>query len=89
MPYAEITMFPMPYFEIKYLKEYKENIIFIPTERKIKDKDEIEKIPCLFKRNKNSKNILIIFHCNGTDIFETFKAIHNFSEQYNINNMSI
>ncbi len=85
MPYAEITMFPMPYFEIKYLKEYKENIIFIPTERKIKDKDEIEKIPCLFKRNKNSKNILIIFHCNGTDIFETFKAIHNFSEQYNIN----
>ena len=85
MPYSEITMFPMPYFEIKYLKEYKENIIFIPTERKIKDKDEIEKIPCLFKRNKNSKNILIIFHCNGTDIFETFKAIHNFSEQYNIN----
>ena len=85
MSYAEITMFPIPYFEIKYFKEFKENIILIPTERKIKDRDEIEKIPCLFKKNKNSKNILIIFHCNGTDIFETFKAIHNFSEQYNIN----
>jgi len=85
MTYAEITMFPIPFFEIKYLKEYKENVILIPTERKIKDKEEIEKIPCLFKKNKNSKNILIIFHCNGTDIFEIFKAIHNFSEQYNIN----
>jgi esterase/lipase len=85
MSYAEITMFPKPFFEIKYLKEYKENVIFIPTERKIKDEDEIERIPCLFKKNQNSKNILIIFHCNGTDIFETFKAIHNFSEQYNIN----
>lgn len=85
MSYAEITMFPIPLFEIKYLKEYKENVILIPTERKIKDKEEIEKIPCLFKKNKDSKNILIIFHCNGTDIFETFKAIHNFSEQYNIN----
>lgn len=85
LTYAELTMFPRPYFELKYLKEYKENVILIPTERKIKDKDEIEKIPCLFKKCKNSKNILIIFHCNGTDIFETFKTIHNFSEQYNIN----
>ena len=85
LSFAEISMFPIPYFELKYLKKYKENLIFIPTQRNSDGTDKIEKIPCLFKENKNSNNILLIFHCNGTDIFNTFHVIHELSEEYNIN----
>ena len=61
----EDFIFPVDIFNYKSsnIKEYTNNLIFIPTERK-NDNNEIEKIPCIFFPNKNSNNILIIFHCN-------------------------
>ena len=87
-------IFPAPSFN---LDNYNENIncsdnilIYIPTQRKIKDKNnqEIEeKIPCIFMKNLHSQNILIIFHCNGVDMF-SIQEIFSYSDlktKYNMN----
>ena len=65
--------------------EIKNLLLYIPTERKIKNSEKNEKIPCLFKKNAKSQNILIIFHGNGTNMFEIFESISEFGEKYNIN----
>ena len=87
-------IFPAPSFNSD---NYNENIncsdnilIYIPTQRKIKDKNnqEIEeKIPCIFMKNLHSQNILIIFHCNGVDMF-SIQEIFSYSDlktKYNMN----
>ena len=78
-------IFPAPPFFPGKIEEYKRYLIHIPTQRKIKDKEKTEKIPCLFKKNKKSSNILIIFHCNGADMFDIFNNISEISEKHNIN----
>ena len=79
-------IFPHPIFNSKYLTlTTTKHLIFIPTERKRKDGKNNDLIPCLFKNNKNSQNILIIFHCNGADMFDIFSFASDFSTKYNIN----
>lgn len=87
-------IFPAPYFNSnnfdKSLFGGKNILIEIPTQRKIKDKNnkEIEeKIPCIFMKNINSQNILIIFHCNGIDSFDTYNLVSSLSlkTKYNMN----
>ena len=78
-------VFPAPFFNYTKISEYKSYLINIPTQRKIKDTEKEEQIPCLFKKNEKSSNILIIFHCNGADMFGIFNSISHFSEEYNIN----
>jgi esterase/lipase len=80
----ESFIFPSPELDEMNLKECKDNLIHIPTNRKNKDGD-IEKIPCLFKGNPKSKNILIIFHCNGADMFRIFNHYSYLCEKYKIN----
>ena len=82
----EDFIFPSPFFnyESSNIKEYTNNLIFIPTERK-NENNEIEKIPCIFLNDVNSSNILIIFHCNGADIFDLVDFISDISEKENIN----
>lgn len=63
---------------------YKEFLIYIPTRRK-SDNGEKEKIPCLFLRYPKSKNVLIIFHCNGIDMFKALKAFNMLVENKKIN----
>ena len=72
-------IFPFPFFDTVNIKIYKEYLIHIPT------KNEIEKIPCLFIKNEQSDKILIIFHCNGADMFNIFDFISDLSGKYNIN----
>ena len=79
-------IFPVPAFNPKKMtKEIKDYLIYIPTARKIKNSEKIEKIPCFFKKNENSQNILIIFHCNGWDMFNIFEYFSDYGEKYNIN----
>ena len=79
-------IFPSPCFNIKDIpNSIKEKIIYIPTERKIKDQYINEKIPCLFIKNEKSSNILIEFHCNGADMFNIFPFFLELSKKYNIN----
>lgn len=80
----ESFIFPFPPFNKISFKKCKDDLIYIPTNKKNKDGD-IEKIPCLFKRNPKSKNILIIFHCNGIDILSTFRLCSYLCEKYKIN----
>ena len=80
----ESFIFPFPELDDKYLKNCKDNLIHIPTDRKNKDGD-IEKIPCLFKGNPKSKNILIVFHCNGVDMLDSFDICSYLYEKYKIN----
>ena len=81
-------IFPSPCFNIKGIpNSIKEKIIYIPTERKIKDQYINEKIPCLFIKNEKSSNILIEFHCNWTDIFNIFPFFLELSKKYNINKL--
>ena len=68
-------IFPFPPKDLLALDIYKHYLIHIPTKRKIKDTEKIEKIPCLFRKNEKSQNILIIFHCNGADMFKIFGNI--------------
>jgi len=72
-------IFPCPDFKISELNPFRENIIHIPT------KNENEKIPCLFQKKENSDKILIIFHCNGLDMFDVFKFINELFADKNIN----
>ena len=80
----ESFIFPFPKLNEMALKKCKDNLIHIPTNRKNKDGD-IEKIPCLFKGNPKSKNILIIFHCNGVDMLYAFYHYRYLCEKYKIN----
>lgn len=60
-------VFPKPRFDYEIVKNYKDELIFIP-----KSKGRYEFIPCLFIRDRstnNSKNIIIMFHGNAEDIF--------------------
>ena len=66
------------------LIDYKQYLIFIPTNRK-NENGKIEKIPCLFQRYPKSKNILIIFHCNGVNMFNLFPYFRNLGENNKIN----
>lgn len=75
-------IFPAPKFNYSQLNIYKDYLIHIPTQRK--NKEKIEKIPCLFKKNEESQNILIIFHCNGADIFGIFSYIFNLIGKINV-----
>ena len=84
-PYIHGILFPCPMLEYKYVNKYKENIIHIPTKRKLKEKDILEKIPCFFKKNSKSKNILIIFHGNGSNIFNLAEYCSDLSNNFNIN----
>ena len=84
-PYIEANLFPMPMLELKLLNKYKEGIIQILTERKKPQSNEVEKIPCYFQKNEKSTNILIIFHGNGSDIFNLTYYIKEISEKNNIN----
>ena len=84
-PYIEALLFPCPPADYKIINKYKNNIIHIPTQRKIQNKEEIEKIPCFFKKNNKSQNILIIFHCNGADMFNLSFYSEELSKKYNIN----
>ena len=70
-------IFPFPPKNLSNLDIYKNYLIHIPTKRKIKDTEKIEKIPCLFRKNEKSQNILIIFHCNGADMFNIFGNIYD------------
>ena len=79
-------IFPSLSFNPKNIPtEIKNLLLYIPTERKIKNSEINEKIPCLFKNNAKSQNILIIFHCNGANMFEIFESISELGEKYNIN----
>ena len=80
----ESFIFPFPELDEMSLKECKDNLIHIPTNRKNNDGD-IEKIPCLFKGNPKSKNILIVFHCNGIDMLDAFRLLSAVCEKYKIN----
>ena len=84
-PYIEAILFPMPLVELKLLNKYKEGIIQIPTKRKKDQSNEHEKIPCYFQKNEKSNNILIIFHGNGSDIFNLTYYCKDISEKNNIN----
>ena len=80
-------IFPAPPFNTN-LSFYKDILIYIPTQRKIKNKENeeiTEKIPCLFIKNLNSPNILIIFHCNGADMFNIYSIASSLIKKYNIN----
>ena len=80
----EEFIFPSSPFEEKTELKYKENIIQIPTGRKTKDNKE-ETIPCIFKKNPNSKKLLIFFHCNGGDMFDAFSSVSQILEKFNFN----
>ena len=80
----EDFIFRAPYFDEKSLPSFSEYLIEIPTGRKNKDNTE-EKIPCLFKKCQNSKTLLILFHCNGGDMFSAFDFAPLFTKKININ----
>ena len=80
----EDFIFPAPYFDEKSLPSFSEHLIEIPTGRKNKDNTE-EKIPCLVKKCQNSKTLLILFHCNGGDMFSAFDFAPLFTKKININ----
>ena len=84
-PYVKCVLFPIPYFEKETLQKYKSGIIQIPTERKNPETNAVEKIPCYFQKNPNSKNILIIFHGNGSDFLNLPYYLPEISQKYNIN----
>ena len=83
--YIECIIFPRPLLEYKYVNKYRNQIIVIPTIRKNKYSDNYETIPCFFEKNPNSNNILIIFHCNGGDIYNLSYYCKDISSKYNIN----
>jgi len=81
---AETFIFHSIEVNQKLLIEYKEYLLYIPINRTNED-GKIEKIPCLFKRYPKSKNILIIFHGNGMNMFEAFSIYKKEVENNKIN----
>ena len=62
-------VFPSPKFDFSVVKQFIDELIFIPSNLPEK------KIPCLFihdKTSKSSKNFLIVFHGNAEDIFSAY-----------------
>ena len=62
-------VFPCPKFDFRKTYNYKDQIIYIPTNQQ--DPNCI-KIPCLFLHNNNlnkTKNFILAFHGNAEDIF--------------------
>lgn len=84
-PYILALLFPRPMLDLKILEKYYHNIIEIPTERYNEDIKMKEKIPCYFHKNKESSNILIIFHGNGSDMLNLPYYVSKISEAYKIN----
>ena len=84
MEKPEDFIFPAPYFNEKDIPSYKKYLIQIPTGIKNSEGSE-EAIPCLFKKSPNSKNLLILFHCNGADIFSISDVANYFIKNFNIN----
>ena len=80
----EDFIFPAPPFFESSIQYVKDNLIQIPTGRMSENNVEI-KIPCLFKKNQNSKNLLISFHCNGMDAFSTFLDISRVADELGMN----
>ena len=76
MKKAEDFIFPAPNFYESVLEKYKDYLIVIPTGRKNNNQIE-EKIPCLYKKFPNSNKLLILFHCNGLDIFSLKDSLKN------------
>ena len=79
----EDFIFPAPKFNESILETHKDYLIEIPTGRKNKNQIE-EKIPCLFKKYPNSNNLLILFHCNGIDIFSLY-GIDDYFNHFKMN----
>ena len=84
MEKPENFIFPAPYFDENSLPSYKNYLIQIPTGKKNSENSE-ETIPCLFKKCPNSKILLILFHCNGADMFSVFDFAAYFNKKFNIN----
>ena len=84
MEKPEDFIFPAPKFSPKMLKYCKEYLIEIPTGRK-DEKNNEEKIPCLFKKYPKSKYLLISFHCNGMDMISSFHTMTSIAEKYKMN----
>ena len=80
----EDFIFPAPKFNEEDLLDCKEYIIKIPAGRKNSDNKE-ETIPCLFYKYPNSNNLLILFHCNGMDMFDSFNSISSFKTKLEMN----
>lgn len=79
----EDFIFPAPKFNESILETHKDYLIEIPTGRK-NNKQIEEKIPCLFKKYPNSNNLLILFHCNGIDIF-SLKNTYDYFAHFKMN----
>jgi esterase/lipase len=79
----EDFIFPAPKFHESILETNKEYLIEIPTGRK-NDIQIEEKIPCLFKKYPNSNKLLILFHCNGIDIF-SLKNTYDYFAHFKMN----
>ena len=80
----EDFIFPARPFNEKILPDFKDYLIQIPTRRQTKEKKE-ETIPCLFKKNPNSKKLLIFFHCNGGDMFNAYYYVTEILKNFNFN----
>ena len=79
----EDFIFPAPEFYESVLETNKDYLIEIPTGRKNDNQIE-EKIPCLFKKYPNSNKLLILFHCNGIDIF-SLKNTYDYFAHFKMN----
>ena len=79
----EDFIFPAPKFYESVLETNKEYLIEIPTGRKNDNQIE-EKIPCLFIKYPNSNKLLILFHCNGIDIF-SLKDTYDYFTHFKMN----
>ena len=76
-PYILANIFPRPLLELDDVTKYKEGIIQIPAKE--------EKIPCYFQKYEKSNKILIIFHGNGSDIFNLPYYASEISKTYEVN----
>ena len=75
-------LFPAPEFDFTTLKEYYDELIYIPTS------NPKEHIPCLFMSNEISrlhKNFIIFFHGNAEDIFLSKHMAYGLLEKLNMN----
>ena len=79
-PYIEAILFPTPPLQLGLIEKYKAGIILIP----LKEKSE-EKIPCYFQNNPESKDLVIIFHGNGSDMLELPSFAPELCKKNNVN----
>ena len=77
-------IFPSPKFDFQELNEFKNELIFIPSNNPKKN----YYIPCLFLSNEkslSSKNFIIFFHGNAEDIFLSSSMATPLLEELNMN----